>query len=115
MSGERTLLPLTTSKLSPLLPPAYAMPASARLRTSTRPSTSARRTRVGLLTCPPWTLLLTWGRRGYRSNSEAPVLLKQLAVDFDAAARAQIADHVGVDGALVGAAGLRVAGADGQV
>ncbi len=43
------------------------------------------------------------------------VLLQQLAVDLDPAAAAQVADHVGVDGALVVPAALRVARANRQV
>ena len=49
------------------------------------------------------------------SDDEAPVLLERLAVDLDPAAPAQVADQVGVDGALVLAAGLRVARADRHV
>ena len=43
------------------------------------------------------------------------VLLERLAVDLDPAAPAQVADQVGVDGALVLPAALRVAGPDRHV
>src|SRR4051794_9419578 len=49
------------------------------------------------------------------SGDEAPVFLEWLAVDRDPAAPAQIAHQIGVDGALVLAAALRVAGADRHV
>ena len=49
------------------------------------------------------------------SDGEHAVLLQQFAVDLDPSSPAQVADHVRVDGALVDAARLRVAGADREV
>ena len=43
------------------------------------------------------------------SDDELAVFLHHLAVDFDLAAEAQVADEVGVDGGLVDAARLRIA------
>src|SRR3954467_12299978 len=49
------------------------------------------------------------------SDEELAVFLQLLSVDGDRAALAQVADHVPVDGRVVRAAGLRVAGADREV
>ena len=48
-------------------------------------------------------------------DRELAVLLQDLAVDLDPAALAQVADEVGVHGAVVDTTGLGVAGPDGEV
>src|SRR4051812_18780053 len=52
---------------------------------------------------------------GANSNEEPAVALELLSVDGDRAALAEVADHVPVDGRVVGAAGLRVARADREM
>src|ERR1700735_2469071 len=50
-----------------------------------------------------------------RSDDELAVFLHHDAVDFELAAEAEVADEVGVDGGLVGAAGLGIGLAEGHV
>ena len=51
-----------------------------------------------------------WADSAGRSDDELAVFLHDLAVDFELAAEAEVADQVGVDGGLVDAARLGIAG-----